>query len=40
MAIFTVPHDNLTDQRQNTQMDDGSADEIGGDVHALQLIND
>ena len=28
MDIFTVPNDNLTDQRETPKMDEGSADEI------------
>ena len=30
MDIFTVPHNNLTDQRENPKMDEGSVEEIRG----------
>ena len=40
MAIFTVPQDNLTGQRVNPKMDEGSVDEIKEDLVVLLLIND
>ena len=40
MVIFTRPHDNMTDQRKNPKMDDGSVlDEIKGDIIVVLLIN-
>ena len=40
MAIFTLPHNNVTDQNWNPKMDKGSIDEIKWDMDVLLLISD